>query len=251
MKSLFTIQGDLMKIFNALEENDGELTPELEEALNISQEEFTTKVIGYINVLKTIDADLAAIKEEKTRLDNLKKSKEKVASNLKTILANAINQFGDTNKSGNKYFDYGTGTITIRKSDSVEVNEDITKEAIDKIMQWMAWRVYDTSIDTLSDKDYEDLVNYCNKWDDENSTPLNITKDDIDNLQADITIRLNLKDMLNNSKQNEFIKQLFKFNTATSNKPAVDKMSIKSEVKNTGFIPTFATYIVKDNIVIK
>ena len=251
MKSLFAIQGDLMKIFNALEENDGELTPELEEALNISQEEFTTKVIGYVNVLKTIDADLAAIKEEKTRLDNLKKSKERVASNLKTILANAINQFGDTNKSGNKYFDYGTGTITIRKSDSVEVNEDITKEAIDKIMQWMAWRVYDTSIDTLSDKDYEDLVNYCNKWDDEKSTPLNITKDDIDNLQADITIRLNLKDMLNNSKQNEFIKQLFKFNTATSNKPAVDKMSIKSEVKNTGFIPTFATYTVKDNIVIK
>lgn len=251
MANIFNIQQDLFTILATVEENDGELTPELERQLSITYDEFKSKVKSYTDAIKSLELDLVGIKEEQDRLKKLKSSKENTIKHLKEILTEAIENFGDTSKSGTKFIDYGTGKISIRKSDSIEVNEDVTKEAIDKIMQWMGWRVYDTSIDTLSDKDYDDLVNYCNKCDDEDSTPLNITKDDIDNLQADITIRLNLKDMLNNSKQNEFIKQLFKFNTTTSNKPVIDKTTIKSEVKSTGFVPTFANYVIKDNIVIK
>ena len=53
------------------------LTPELEESLKITQDEFKDKIQAYTAVVKQLEVDLAAIKDEKARLDSLKKSKEK------------------------------------------------------------------------------------------------------------------------------------------------------------------------------
>ena len=108
MANIYNIQQYLFSIFDELEENGGELTPELEEQLNITQEQFKSKIKDYSNVVKMLENDIVAIKEEKARLSDFQKSKEKAIERLKKIMVEAIENFGDTTKSGGKYVDYGT-----------------------------------------------------------------------------------------------------------------------------------------------
>lgn len=77
MASIFNIQQDLYAIFNSIEENEGEITPELEEVLTIKREEFSTKIQGYVAYIKQLELDNKGIKEEIARLKDLQKSKEK------------------------------------------------------------------------------------------------------------------------------------------------------------------------------
>ena len=45
--NIFQIEQELKELFDTLEENGGELTPELEEALAISQTDFVNKIKSY------------------------------------------------------------------------------------------------------------------------------------------------------------------------------------------------------------
>ena len=121
MSNIFNIKNELLAIFDELEENEGELTPELEEKLNITQEEFRDKIKSYSNVVKMLENDIANIKEEKTRLSDLQKSKEKSIERLKKIMVESIEMFGDTTKPGSKFIDFGTGKVSVRQTQAVEV----------------------------------------------------------------------------------------------------------------------------------
>ena len=72
-------------------------------------------------------ADIAAIDAEAKRLAELKKSKAKVIERLSNTLIDAINQFGETSKSGSKFLDYGTGKVSIRRSVKCETDDDKLK----------------------------------------------------------------------------------------------------------------------------
>ena len=162
MASIFNIQQDLYAIFNSIEENEGELTPELEEALNIKREEFSTKIQGYVAYIKQLELDNKGIKEEIARLKDLQKSKERIIDNLKKIMAMAINEFGDTNKSGTKFLDYGTGKVSIRKSDSIEVDEEGTKQFVNRFFRYFNW-LHFTNTANQQELDVKDIVDFCNK----------------------------------------------------------------------------------------
>ena len=132
--NIFQISQDLLDVFNELEENDGELTDELEKRLTVSQAEFKTKVEGYTKVIKQAEADIELVDKEIKRLQELKKSKNNAIDRLKKVIAWAIETFGETNKSGNKYYDYGTGKITVRTTQKVEVNTDVTDTVVSKLL---------------------------------------------------------------------------------------------------------------------
>ena len=51
-KSIFSIEADLEAIFMELEDNGGELTPELEDKLKITQENFENKVSKYVKAIR-------------------------------------------------------------------------------------------------------------------------------------------------------------------------------------------------------
>ena len=139
MANIYNIQQELLAIFDELEENGGELTPELEEQLNITQEQFKSKIKDYSNVIKMLENDIAAIKEEKARLNDLQKSKEKNMERLKKIMVEAIENFGDTTKSGGKYVDYGTGKVSVRNSQAVEVEEDSVNRFVNRLITSLKW----------------------------------------------------------------------------------------------------------------
>lgn len=253
MASIFNIQQDLYAIFNSIEENEGELTPELEEALTIKREEFSTKIQGYVAYIKQLELDNKGIKEEIARLKDLQKSKERTIDNLKKIMAMAINEFGDTNKSGTKFLDYGTGKVSIRKSDSIEVDEEGTKQFVNRFFRYFNW-LHFTNTANQQELDVKDIVDFCNKTkqdDEENVIETNYTDDDLNNLQANLDFKVNLKDLITNPDGLKLINSLLDYKVLATIKPSVDKTEVKKEVKSNGEIPTFAKYVIKDNVVIK
>lgn len=253
MANIFNIQQDLYAIFSSIEENEGEITPELEEALTIKREEFNTKVQGYVAFIKQLELDNKGIKEEIARLKDLQKSKEKTIDNLKKIMAMAINNFGDTNKSGTKFLDYGTGKVSIRKSDSIEVDEEGIKQFVNRFFRYFNWLRF-TNTANQQEVDVKDIVDFCNKTkqdDEEDVVDTNYTDDDLTNLQASLDFKVNLKDLITNPDGLKLINSLLDYNVLATIKPSVDKTEVKKEVKSNGEIPTFAKYVIKDNVVIK
>lgn len=253
MASIFNIQQDLYAIFDSIEENEGEITPELEEALTIKREEFSTKIQGYVAYIKQLELDNKGIKEEIARLKDLQKSKEKIIDNLKKIMAMAINAFGDTNKSGTKFLDYGTGKVSIRKSDSIEVDEEGTKQFVNRFFRYFNWLHFTNTADQ-QELDVKDVIDFCNKTkqdDEEDIIETNYTDDDLANLQASLDFKVNLKDLITNPDGLKLINSLLDYKVLATIKPSVDKTEVKKEVKSNGEIPTFAKYVIKDNVVIK
>lgn len=253
MASIFNIQQDLYSIFDSIEENEGEITPELEEALTIKREEFSTKIQGYVAFIKQLELDNKGIKEEIARLKDLQKSKEKTIDNLKKIMAMAINAFGDTNKSGTKFLDYGTGKVSIRKSDSIEVDEEGTKQFVNRFFRYFNWLHFTNTVDQ-QELDVKDVIDFCNKNkqdDEEDIVETNYTDDDLTNLQANLDFKVNLKDLITNPNGLKLINSLLDYKVLATIKPSVDKTEVKKEVKSNGEIPTFAKYVIKDNVIIK
>ena len=253
MASIFNIQQDLYSIFDSIEENEGEITPELEKALTIKREEFSTKIQGYVAFIKQLELDNKGIKEEIARLKDLQKSKEKTIDNLKKIMAIAINAFGDTNKSGTKFLDYGTGKVSIRKSDSIEVDEEGTKQFVNRFFRYFNWLHFTNTADQ-QELDVKDIIDFCNKNkqdDEEDIVETNYTDDDLTNLQANLDFKVNLKDLITNPNGLKLINSLLDYKVLATIKPSVDKTEVKKEVKSNGEIPTFAKYVIKDNVIIK
>ena len=253
MASIFNIQQDLYAIFDSIEENEGEITPELEEALTIKREEFSTKIQGYVAYIKQLELDNKGIKEEIARLKDLQKSKEKTIDNLKKIMAMAINAFGDTNKSGTKFLDYGTGKVSIRKSDSIEVDEEGTKQFVNRFFRYFNWLHFTNTADQ-QELDVKDVIDFCNKTkqdDEEDIIETNYTDDDLANLQASLDFKVNLKDLITNPDGLKLINSLLDYKVLATIKPSIDKTEVKKKVKSNGEIPTFAKYVIKDNVVIK
>ena len=254
MVSIYNIQQNLLDIFNQIEENYGEITPELEEQLNISKDEFEDKIKSYTCVIHQLESDLCAIKEEKARLDSIKKSKEKTIESLKRIMVEAIQLFGNTSKSGTKFIDYGTGKVSLRKSESIEIDDDKLKVFTNRFISYFSWLRYQNTFDQ-TELDCKEITDYCNQAHgndfDEDAILPDFTEDDMAKIQADLDFRISLKDIITTEKGRSLIRAILEYNTVVSAKPVVDKKAIKDEVKSDNTIPTFATYVVKQNVTIK
>ena len=104
-QSIFDIERSYLKVFEELEDNGGELTPELEEKLQLNEEEVTRKVKNYVEYINKLKADKAVIKAEKDRLAALDKSKDNTIKSLTNLVCYAIKTFGTEDKKGKKFFD--------------------------------------------------------------------------------------------------------------------------------------------------
>ena len=73
MKNLFNIDAELYEVYNEIENNGGEMTPELEATLEIAESERLTKGEGYVYVIKQLRSQSDMIKSEIKRLQELAK----------------------------------------------------------------------------------------------------------------------------------------------------------------------------------
>ena len=251
MSNIFNIKQELLAIFDELEENGGELTPELEEALNIRQEEFRDKIKSYSNVVKMLENDIVDIKAEKARLNDLQKSKEKTIERLKKIMIDAVELFGDTTKSGGKYLDFGTGKVSIRNTQVVEVEEDVTDRFVNRALSCLRWYQQNNQLDTITTAD---VLDYCNsKSPDEETNGDEITilsKEDIAQIKANIDLDISVNDLLTTESGMKLAKALAEYSVFTC-KAKVSKTDIKANAKENHTMPVFAKLVDNQTLTIK
>lgn len=123
MISLYKINENMLSLLGVIEANDGELTDEVLEQLEINNEELQTKSESYLSVIKNREALNTQIDDELKRLQAMKKANNNLVLRLKNSLLNAVNIFGE--------FEVGLIKFGIRKSTTVEVTgivNDLPKE---------------------------------------------------------------------------------------------------------------------------
>lgn len=90
MPSLYTISGDLLALLSAIEANEGEITPDIEQALAITEDQFAAKATDYGLAILNLEAMAKAAKAEKERLAGLQKFYENVSNRLRSALCGAM-----------------------------------------------------------------------------------------------------------------------------------------------------------------
>lgn len=89
-RNLFQLTADMAAIQDALWENGGELTPEIEEALTETDKSLVAKADGYGALIRSFDSAASSIDAEIKRLTALKKTATNAAERLKTRVLDAM-----------------------------------------------------------------------------------------------------------------------------------------------------------------
>jgi hypothetical protein len=116
-KSMFNIRQDHLTLLALIEEADGELTPEMQEDLRLTEEGFKDKAISYGYLIRKLDAESDVIAAEIKRLQSLKQRADKRSELFKQMLDEGMKQFGYDKVESELL------KISYRKSTPVELSE--------------------------------------------------------------------------------------------------------------------------------
>lgn len=251
MANIYELSQELIQLFDYIEDNDGELTPEIEEKLTIAEDNLKDKIKSYSQVVKILQSDILAIKAEKDRLNDLQKRKEATIDRLKSILLEAVNRFGAETKAGGKFIDFGIGKVSVRNSKVVEVDEDDVNSFVNHYIAGLQWYNMQNQLNkNIINPD--ELLRYANQFSDgeDEVRDLKYSMDDVAKLDADIDVRVSLRSLLESDNGFELAKALIKYGQFDI-KAKVDKRAIKESITNTGDSPTFARIVDNQTVSIK
>ena len=116
--TLFALSEQMVAIEAALEENGGELTPELEAAWTETSESLSHKIDNYNALVQKLTAYSAAIKAEQDRLAALKKTADNSLKRIKDHIKDTMVQFGIKSIEGNFC------KVSLTTSTATEVDEE-------------------------------------------------------------------------------------------------------------------------------
>lgn len=250
--NIWQIQEELFSIFNEIEDNCGEITPELEDKLQITQENFKNKITSYINLIKYKESNIEAIDKEINRLNIIKASKNKAINKIKSVVIKAINNFGNTTKTGTKFYEYDTGRISIRRSKSVDINTDDINNTITNLKILITFLRNNNQLRTINEIDKNDFIYSLQCVPDGEDGPTNsfISEEDLKNIKTKISYNISLYDLLS-EKGYELLKEIAlenNFNIAAD----ISKLDIKKYLtENSNNQLNIAKFVETESLIIK
>lgn len=117
-KTLYDINEQYLSLLRQVEENGGEITPELEEQLAINEADHAAKLDTYGRIIANYAAEASACMDEAKRLAIKAERATKAAQRLKDTILHFL-QATDRRKVA-----AGLWTYTLRDSKAVEVEDD-------------------------------------------------------------------------------------------------------------------------------
>lgn len=117
--TLYTITSEQLRINELLEESGGELTPEIEEALILNEENFLTKSEGYIESIARYKALAEAADVRIKEMQRIKKTAENIEKRLKERLQRAMVVMGHDK------VDVGLRKLSLRSSTAVSITNEV------------------------------------------------------------------------------------------------------------------------------
>lgn len=252
-RSIFDIDRELYALYDEIEEAGGEITPEIEEKLELNGQEMTNKVRSITNFINSLNADLLAIKSETDRLAKLKKSKENTITGLTNLVLFAIKKYGVADKSGKKWIDWGTGKVTIRKSETIEVNSKKLDAINDMLKVTFANGIYTGTLNQNSSVDEQALldaiVNTAKESGDYECSEIEI--EDLDDVNIEVTVPVKLTDLLKGDGYQLMTNVGAVNRDGWKFKPSIDKKLMKVKIKDDGCVSNIAEIVENDNLTIK
>lgn len=122
MSNLYSIQEDILRIFNNIESNEGEITDEQYDALCIKQDELKSKLESYVKAIKSWEVDEKALKDEKKRFNDRQNVYKNRIERLKKAALDAVLMFGEHGKT-NMFIELPNFRVFTKASKSIEVDE--------------------------------------------------------------------------------------------------------------------------------
>lgn len=252
-KSIFEIDRELYALYDEIEEAGGEITPEIEEKLELNGQEMTNKVRSITNFINSLNADILAIKSETDRLAKLKKSKENTITGLTNLVLFAIKKYGVADKKGKKWIDWGTGKVSIRKSETVEVNSKKLDAINDMLKVTFANGIYTGTLNQNSSVDEQALldaiVNTAKESGDYECSEIEI--EDLDDVNIEVTVPVKLTDLLKGDGYQLMTNVGAVNRDGWKFKPSIDKKLMKVKIKDDGCVSNIAEIVENDNLTIK
>ena len=136
MKSLYDITADQKLWLNLIESLEGEIEPEMEEALQITEQQLQQKSIAYLEVIRNKEAFNTLVDNEIKRLQQMKKVNNNVIDRLNENLLNAVKTFGVYTVGLNKVGTRKSSQVIVEDVNSLPEQYKVIKvtEAADKMM---------------------------------------------------------------------------------------------------------------------
>lgn len=103
-KSIFDINSEYELALFELEENDGVLTDEILERLNINKDEADEKILNYYLYNSRLEAEAQVLKDRAKGWQAKAKTKLNTIKRLKSLIGLAVKTFGDVTKTGNRKY---------------------------------------------------------------------------------------------------------------------------------------------------
>ena len=252
-KSIFEIDKELYALYDEIEEAGGEITPEIEEKLELNGQEMTNKVKSITNYINKLKADLLAIKSETDRLAKLKKTKENIIAGLTKLVLFAINKYGTEDKKGKKWFDWGTGRVGIRKSTSVELDDKKIENLIDVLKTTVVNGIYANTLHQSSSIDSQSLLDAAihNAQIEGDITNSEVEVEDMDDIIVNVTIPVTMAKLLYGDGYSLLANMGDVAKDGWSFKPSVDKKAMKIKLTDEGCTSNIAKVVENDNLTIK
>lgn len=252
-KSIFKIDKELYALYDEIEEAGGEITPEIEEKLELNGQEMTNKVKSITNYINKLKADILAIKSETDRLAKLKKSKENTIKGLTNIVLFAIKKYGTEDKKGKKWIDWGTGKVSIRKSESIEVDDKKVENLIDVLKTTIINGIYTNTLHQSSSIDSQSILDAAihNAQIEGDITNSEVEVEDMDDIIVNVTIPVTMAKLLYGDGYSLLANMGDVAKDGWSFKPSVDKKAMKVKLTDEGCTSNIAKVVENDNLTIK
>ena len=116
--SLYELTNEHKLLCELLEENGGEITPEIEEMLAINADNFVVKAEGYAEMIAYYSQMADVAKARKQQMDNAQKVFENAAKRMKERMLQAMLEY-DLPK-----VEIGLHKLTVRSSKAVEITDE-------------------------------------------------------------------------------------------------------------------------------
>jgi hypothetical protein len=121
--NIYKIQNEYQLLINQIIEADGEMTYEIQQALEINEQQLQSKAVDYSYVIKQLDSDCEQIDAELKRLQQLKKVRTNLAERLKNTISDAMNLY-EVEKIETPLI-----KLSFRNSESVEITNESQLDA--------------------------------------------------------------------------------------------------------------------------
>lgn len=260
MTSIYNITTELEDIFLELEENGGELTPELEERLVITQESLKSKLDSYRKAYTVLNLEAESCKKEEQRLAVLRKTKENNAERLKDVMLDAVITYGDLGKSGNKVINLVDSKLYTKNSKCVEVDESLNQIFIDLVLDHFKtlWDndLINDDVESFNREIMLDNINakFAINYPEQSAklkeeTGGYFTLDDLDCIKVKFEIEKPISDLTNNVNF-DLINTFFNHQHEMTRSSSVNKTIMKN-ILNNGRDISIAKFVENTNLIIK